>query len=116
MENAITKKLFIEDSDLIFQNVGEGVSRKIIAYDEKLMLVKVAFEKGAIGTIHQHYHVQITYIEKGIFEVFINNEKKILGAGSSFYIPPNAPHGVVCLEPGVLMDMFSPMREDFIEH
>ena|SRR5665647_539417 len=116
MKNGITKKLFIEDSDLVSENVGEGVSRKIIAYDEKLMLVKVAFEKGAIGTVHQHYHTQITYIEKGVFEVNINDKKKVLWAGSSFYVPPDAPHGVRCLETGVLIDMFSPMREDFIQH
>ena len=58
---------------------------------------------------------QISYIEKGVFEVTINNEKKLLAAGSSFYVPPNALHGVLCLEPGVLIDMFSPMREDFIQ-
>lgn len=115
MEHEITKKLFFEDIDLVPEDMGGGVSRQIIAYDEKLMLVKVTFDKGAIGALHQHYHTQISYIEKGAFEVTINEERKLLAAGSSFYVPPNALHGVLCLEPGVLIDMFSPMREDFMQ-
>lgn len=114
MENIITQKLFIEDIDVPLENLGHGVSRKIIAYDEKLMLVKVIFEKGAIGAVHHHPHTQVSYIEKGVFEVTINEEKNVLSAGSSFYVPPGAPHGVQCLEAGVLLDMFSPMREDFL--
>ena len=47
-------------------------------------------------------------------EVEINGGKKILKAGDAFYIPPNVLHGAVCMEPGVLIDIFSPMREDFI--
>lgn len=114
MESKSTRRLFIEDRDLAVENVGAGVTRSIIAYDEKIMLVKVSFEKGAIGEIHQHPHTQITYIEKGTFEVTINNEKKVLHAGSSFIIPTSAPHGVLCLEAGVLIDSFSPMRKDFL--
>ncbi|MEO7769199.1 MAG: cupin domain-containing protein [Ferruginibacter sp.] len=114
MEEKLAKKLFIEDKDLALVDLGNGVSRKIITYDDRLMLVKVVFEAGAVGVVHQHYHTQITYIEKGSFEVNINGEKRVLKAGGSFYIPPDAPHGVLCLEDGVLIDIFSPMREDFI--
>ena len=87
-----------------------------MAYDEKLMAVKVEFEKGGVGTLHRHHHSQITYIESGKFEALINGEKRILAAGDAFYIPPNVNHGTVCLESGILIDMFSPMREDFIEN
>ena len=54
-------------------------------------------------------------MESGMFEVQINGEKKALRAGDAFYIPPNVMHGAVCLEAGVLIDVFSPMREDFIK-
>jgi quercetin dioxygenase-like cupin family protein len=49
-----------------------------------------------------------------VFEVTIGNEKKMLMAGDAFYIPPNVIHGALCIEAGVLIDIFSPMREDFI--
>jgi len=109
-----TAKVFIENREIPWQNMDPKIKRKIMAYDDKLMMVKVEFEKGGVGTLHQHYHSQITHVESGIFEVEINGEKKVLTTGDAFYIPPNIVHGCVCLEEGVLLDIFSPMREDFI--
>ena len=113
MENVSTK-LFIESKDVEWEVVAPGMKRKIMAYDESLMLVRVEFEKGAVGTLHSHRHVQISHVESGLFEVEISGEKKQLREGDVFYVPPHAIHGAVCLEPGVLIDVFSPMREDFI--
>ena len=79
------------------------------------MLVKVDFEQDAVGAVHKHVHVQLTHIESGVFEVEIDGVKKVLKAGDCFHIPSNVEHGVVCLEKGVLIDVFSPMREDFIQ-
>lgn len=86
-----------------------------MSFDDRLMLVKVEFLAGGVGVLHQHPHTQITHIESGVFEVEIGEEKKVLKAGDCFYIPPNMLHGAVCLEAGVLIDVFSPMREDFFE-
>jgi unsaturated pyranuronate lyase len=110
-----TMKAFIENSEIPWEEVDKGIKRKIMAYDNKLMVVKMQFEKGGVGVLHQHYHSQITHVQSGSFEVQINGEKKILAAGDAFYISPNVRHGAVCLEAGVLIDVFSPMREDFIE-
>jgi len=109
-----TSKVFIENGEVPWQNVGEKIKRKIMAYNEKLMLVRVEFEKGGVGELHQHHHSQITHVESGMFEVQINGEKKVLATGDAFYIPPNIVHGCVCLQSGVLIDVFSPMREDFV--
>jgi len=114
METLTGKKTFIENDGIPWQTVGDGVKRKIMAYDKSLMLVKVSFEAGGVGAVHEHYHSQITHIESGKFEVEINGEKKILSAGDAYYIPPHVLHGAVCIEAGVLVDVFSPMREDFI--
>lgn len=115
MSTTATEKVFIENADVPWEQMSEGVKRKIMAYDDKLMLVRVEFEKGGIGNLHHHYHVQITHVEKGKFEVEISGQKKILQAGDAFYVPANAVHGAVCLDDGVLIDIFSPMREDFIK-
>ena len=114
MSTTETAKVFIANNEVPWETVTEGVRRKIMAYDEKLMLVKVEFEKGGIGVLHQHYHSQITHVESGVFEVQIEGNKKILKAGDAYYIPSNALHGCVCMEAGVLIDVFSPMREDFV--
>ena len=108
-------RMFIENSEIPWEEVNKGVKRKLMAYDDKLMVVKVEFEPGGIGVLHQHHHSQITHVESGKFEVQINGEKRVLVAGDAFYIPPNVEHGAVCLEAGVLIDVFSPMREDFVE-
>ena len=113
MSTTTAPKVFIENREITWEKVGEGVRRKIMSYDDKLMLVKVEFDKGGVGILHQHYHSQITHVESGIFEVQIDGQKKVLTAGDVYYIPPNVLHGCVCLETGVLIDVFSPMREDF---
>jgi len=111
---SIATKVFIESKDVAWEETAPGMKRKIMAYDESLMLVRVEFEKGAVGTLHSHRHVQISHVESGSFEVEISGEKKILHPGDVFHVPPHAVHGAVCLEAGVLIDVFSPMREDFV--
>lgn len=114
MGTTASVKVFIENEEIDWEEVDKGVKRKIMAWDDRLMVVKVMFEKGGIGSVHQHHHSQITHVESGVFEVEIGKEKKVLKAGDAFYIPPDTMHGAVCLEAGVLIDVFSPMREDFI--
>ena len=113
MENLATK-VFLENKEIAWEQTAPGMRRKVMAYDDRLMLVRVEFEKGAVGTLHSHHHTQISHVESGIFEVEISGEKKVLTSGDAFYVPPHAVHGAVCLERGVLIDVFSPMREDFV--
>ena len=71
--------------------------------------------KGAVGTMHEHYHSQATYVASGKFELTIGEEKRILEAGDGYYVAPDVLHGCVCLEAGILIDTFSPMRADFLK-
>ena len=109
-----TGQKFIEDAAVAWQDMGDGVKRKIMAFDDSVMLVRVAFETGGVGSLHAHPHVQISHVESGRFEIEIEGVKKILQPGDVFHVPSNAIHGARCLEAGVLIDVFSPMREDFI--
>ena len=106
--------LFQIESEIEWQNPAPGIQRQIMGYDGQLMMVKVDFEKGAVGTIHEHYHSQATYVASGKFELTIGDEKKILVAGDGYYVAPDEPHGCVCLEAGILIDTFSPVRADFL--
>lgn len=106
---------FIMEKDKSWETAGEGVTRQIMGYDGQVMLVKVKFEKGAVGTPHTHYHTQTTYVASGKFEFTVGNEKKIVAAGDGIYIEPDVLHGCVCIEPGVLIDCFAPMRADFLK-
>ena len=79
------------------------------------MLVKVKFEKGAVGTPHEHFHSQSTYVASGVFEFRVGDETVIVKAGDGIYMEPDIIHGAVCLEAGILIDTFSPMRADFLK-
>ncbi|MBO9657205.1 MAG: cupin domain-containing protein [Chitinophagaceae bacterium] len=115
MSTTDAARVFISNNDVPWEVIGDGVRRKIMSWDDKLMLVKVEFQRNGVGVLHQHHHSQITHVESGSFEVEIGEEKRVLKAGDAYYIPPNVWHGCVCLETGVLIDAFSPMREDFIK-
>lgn len=106
--------LFVDDESLPWEQVAEGVKRKIMTYDANLMMVKVAFETGGIGAAHSHYHTQMSYVASGAFSITIADEIRVVRAGDAYYIPPNVWHGAVCEEAGVLVDVFAPMREDFV--
>lgn len=107
-------KTLVEDNEIVWEELGGGLRRKIMSYDNDVMLMKVAFEKGGIGTLHYHPHKQISYIAKGKFEVTIGEDKKLLSEGDVYFAPSNITHGVVCLEEGLLIDVFNPMREDLV--
>ena len=115
MKSFGNSKEFLLTDEIEWEALGEGVKRKIMGYDDKIMIVNVAFEKGGVGPMHQHPHSQVTYVASGSFDVTIDGETKTLKSGDSFYIPTNALHGAICTEAGELIDVFSPIREDFME-
>ncbi|HJV79138.1 MAG TPA: cupin domain-containing protein [Paludibacter sp.] len=106
---------FLFKNKIEWEEVGEGVRRQIMGYDDKLMTVKVEFQTGAIGSLHAHPHSQTTYVASGIFEFEIDSVKRIVKTGDGLYMAPDVIHGVVCLESGTLIDSFSPAREDFLK-
>lgn len=106
---------FIKNADIPLETVAPGMTRQIMGYDSDLMLVVVNFEKGGVGAKHAHAHQQVTYVVSGVFEVEIDGKKEILNAGDAFVIPSKAEHGAVCLEGGILIDTFSPLRKDFLK-
>ncbi|MBR5448464.1 MAG: cupin domain-containing protein [Clostridia bacterium] len=106
--------MFVKNSDIPLTELGGGVSRKVLAYNDAEMAVEVRFEAGAVGAVHSHPHVQISYVLHGRFEANIGGEVRIIEKGDTYITEPNVPHGVVCLEAGALLDVFTPMRADFV--
>lgn len=98
-----------------WEDLGGGVSRQFVGCNSQQMMVKVKFEKGAIGAMHHHFHSQITYVARGQFEVTVDGKTKILKDGDGFFAQPNIEHGVECLEEGLLIDVFTPLRGDFLK-
>jgi quercetin dioxygenase-like cupin family protein len=106
--------LFQKENEIAWEDLGNGIQRQVFGYDERIMLVKAKFEKDAIGELHEHHHTQVTYVASGVFEMTIGDKVQIISAGDGYYVPPHVIHGCVCLEPGTLIDSFTPHREDFL--
>ena len=97
--------MFTENKKILPQDIGGGVTRKILSYSQNLMTVELSFPKGATGAKHSHPHEQIGYIISGsLIYQEEGQEDKVLGT-----------HGVEILEDTMLLDIFTPMREDFIQ-
>lgn len=91
-----------------------GVQRQVLSESPAQMVVSFRFETGAQGALHQHPHVQSTYVARGKFEFYRDGQAYQLSAGDSLVIPSDTQHGCRCLEAGELIDVFSPRREDFL--
>jgi quercetin dioxygenase-like cupin family protein len=107
-------KEFLLADEIEWEVVAQGVRRKIKGYDDKIMLVVVEFETGSEGSPHEHHHSQVTYVESGEFDFTIGEVTKKVKGGDSVYIPPHVMHGAICTKAGTLIDVFSPIREDFM--
>ncbi len=91
-----------------------GATRQVLADSPELMVVAFSFISGVQGSPHAHPHVQATYVKEGRFEFVINGDPFEVGPGDSFVIPSRAEHGCRCIEAGILIDTFTPRRDDFL--
>ena len=91
-----------------------GNRRRVLIHTPELMQVEFGFDKGAIGALHSHPHVQVSYVAEGSFEVTIDGVTEVVGQGGSFIVPSGLEHGVVALTRGRLVDVFTPHRADFL--
>lgn len=89
--------------------------REILSAAGSMMLVKVELKKGFNGDVDQHVHEQISYIDQGIVEFEVDGKKAVLKKGDVQYIPSNVKHRVEVIEDCVILDMFTPIREDLLE-
>lgn len=108
-------KKFITAADLQWETFGPGLQRMILGYTDDLMVVRVKFEKDGIAAMHAHPHTQSSYIVSGKYEFTVDGEMKVVTAGDGVLIKQNQQHACFCLEPGIVVDTFSPMREDFLK-
>jgi quercetin dioxygenase-like cupin family protein len=114
MEKNHKDERWVFGDDITGETAAPGVTRRVLAYCEAMMCVENLFEKGAAGPMHSHPHTQITYVADGRFRFTIGGETREVGKGDTLCKQNGVEHGCVCLEKGVLVDFFTPMRNDFI--
>lgn len=106
-------KLFAQPDDGKVTQL-DGSRRRVILDLPELMLVEFTFEKGGIGALHSHPHLQTSYVASGVFEVTIDGVTETIAAGGAYIVPSGLIHGVKAVEAGTLIDSFTPRRDDFL--
>lgn len=106
--------MFVTGKEIIAKEVSPGIFRKILTYNDELMVCEFFIKKGAVLNEHHHINLQNTYIISGKLEFTVDGETKVVTDGDSILMEANAPHGVVGLEDTRVIDVFSPMRKDFL--
>jgi len=114
MPDSVKNQKWVMNRDVGKKAAAGGIERKVLAYCDDLMCVENYFGVGGTGALHSHPHKQITYVVEGRYEFTLGDEKRIINKGDTVFIPGGEIHGVVCIEKGLLLDFFTPMREDFI--
>ncbi len=95
----------------------EGAERRVLSYGGGMMLVQFSFAAGIRAAIHSHPHEQIGYVVSGEIDLIMEQMDTVrLGAGCSYYVAPNVKHGIVTHAATILLDCFTPVREDFLAH
>jgi quercetin dioxygenase-like cupin family protein len=108
------KNFYFADKDAVETVLPNGIKRRVLAHVDNLMVCEIHFKKDMVGALHTHVHEQITYIISGKFEFSVGDQKYVVSAGDTIYKQPNIIHGAICLEDGVLLDIFTPERKDFL--
>lgn len=115
MKNEKKEQIWAFHNDIPAEQMPTWKSRRIKAYGEGIMIVENEFAPGETAADHSHPHTQIMYIIEGKIETTVGGETHILGAGDAVYVRSDTVHGLRALEETRMLDIFSPMREDFLE-
>jgi quercetin dioxygenase-like cupin family protein len=91
-----------------------GLTRRVLAYNDKLFVVEHRMRKGWAGALHSHPHEQVAYVVKGLLKVTCLGETFEVGAGDSFLVRGGVEHGASALKDSLVIDIFTPCREDYV--
>lgn len=106
--------MIVRNVEIEPREVFPGATRKVLAHSGGLMTVEMRFRAGTQVPEHAHPHEQVSYVVSGKIELSLNGHKEIIGCGDSFYAAPGVLHGVLFLEESMVLDTFTPQREDFL--
>jgi quercetin dioxygenase-like cupin family protein len=97
------------------ERVAEGIQRQTFVGD-KLMICRLTIQPRVVTPVHAHEHEQITMVERGRVLYVVDGVERVVSAGDVLHFPPHLPHGATMLdEEVVLVDVFTPRREDFLK-
>lgn len=102
-------------NEMQWEKVTDTISRKIITGANE-MIAHVYLKKDAIVPEHSHLSEQITYVLEGALKMIVRGEDFVVRSGEVLIIPSNVPHSAIALEDTLDVDIFSPIRQDWLDH
>jgi quercetin dioxygenase-like cupin family protein len=106
--------MFSVHEDNGYHDVIEGIRMKTLVYGDKTLMVEFRLAKGADLPAHQHPHEQTGYLVSGRIDLTIGGVVHAVRPGDSWCIPGDAPHSAVAHADSVALEVFSPVREDYL--
>jgi len=101
--------------EIALEKVTEMLSRKIVT-GEREMLAQVYLKRGCLVPMHSHEAEQMTYVLQGALKFLIGGEDITVREGEVLHIPSRVPHQAEALEDTFELDIFSPIRQDWLDH
>jgi quercetin dioxygenase-like cupin family protein len=95
------------------EQMSARIARKVL-HGSNVTIARIELQRYAVVPEHSHVHEQVTTIEKGSLKFRMGGKEFVLNAGESLLIPSNEPHAVEALEDTIAVDVFAPVREDWI--
>ena len=99
--------------EIALDKITEMVSQKIVA-GEREMVAQIYLKRGALIPMHTHDSEQMTYILQGSLRFLVDGEEIIVREGEVLHIPSRVPHQAEALDDTFELDVFSPIREDWL--
>ena len=106
--------MFKRHSESGYRSSLKGIEQKTLVYGEKTLLSEFLLRKGSTLPLHTHPHEQTGYLLKGQIRFLIGEEVYGAQAGDSWCIPGGVEHGAEIIEDAVVIEVFSPVREDYL--
>jgi quercetin dioxygenase-like cupin family protein len=106
--------IFTEAANIKPSQPEPGLTRRVGAYNDKLFLAEHVMEKGWVGAKHSHPHEQIVYVVLGHLKVTVGDESFDARAGDSFVVQGGVEHQASAVEPSLVIDVFTPRRDDYL--
>jgi quercetin dioxygenase-like cupin family protein len=91
-----------------------GLKRRVLAYNDKLFVAEHVMVQGWVGKVHSHPHDQAVYIVKGHLQIVCQGTTFEIRTGDTFVVRGGVEHGASALEDSVVVDVFTPCREDYL--
>ncbi len=106
--------MFVKGNEVKAVDMAPGIMRKVLTYNEDIMVCEITLKKDSILAEHSHMNLQNTYIAQGKLKLIVEGKEYILTAGDSILMEGDVIHSGVALEDTKAIDTFAPMRKDFL--